>query len=155
MKTKSSKIPKVKIQTLFQYLGRPAGPKLGREVEEIARLNHQVVYKRHVKNVNYNGLVNAYNSKFLEGYFKNVEEVNNLKEGKEEEANFEVRSLFEYLNKPSGSALGKEIHYLAKSLGEEIFYKDVNTVKYQGKISCYGLGFLNYIFTLPRVYNLL
>jgi 7-cyano-7-deazaguanine synthase len=75
MKTKSSKIPKVKIQTLFQYLGRPAGPKLGREVEEIARLNHQVVYKRHVKNVNYNGLVNAYNSKFLEGYFKNVKKV--------------------------------------------------------------------------------
>jgi len=65
----------------------------------------------------------------------------------------EFLSLYDYLNKAAGPKLGKEVSNIAKFLGEEKAYKNISNPKYTGRISCYPKYFLNYIFTLPRVYQ--
>lgn len=62
-------------------------------------------------------------------------------------------SLYDFLGKPAGKELGKEVHTIAKYLGEEVVMKEVNNSNYNGKVCCYNLMFLNYIFTLPRIQN--
>ena len=64
-------------------------------------------------------------------------------------------STYEFLGRAAGSELGTEVHKMAKYLGEEIAYKQVETPYYTGSIAYYPTHFLNYIFTLPRVYTIL
>lgn len=62
-------------------------------------------------------------------------------------------SLYDFLGKPAGKELGAEVFKIAKFLGEERSYKSVSNSNYVGKIVCYPPSFLNYVFTLPRVYQ--
>ena len=59
--------------SLYDYLGRPAGSKLGLEVAEAAREMGIAPGKRFVKNPGYTGMIMTYPEEFLKLYFKNNE----------------------------------------------------------------------------------
>lgn len=55
--------------SLYDYLGRPAGPKLGAFVAKVAhQLGHEIS-ERHVVQGNYDGLVNLYCDTYLQWFF--------------------------------------------------------------------------------------
>jgi len=56
-------------------------------------------------------------------------------------------SLFEYLGRPAGSALGKEVFLVSKFKKIPIAFRDVHTRKYSGKICLYPLDFLEWYFS--------
>lgn len=56
--------------SLFDYLGYPAGNKLGKEVAEKAASMEIKIKTRHVSNTKYTGLVCLYPETFLSLYFK-------------------------------------------------------------------------------------
>ena len=56
-------------QSLFDYLGRPAGTDLGKQVFTESRKQNIKVQYREVKTKNYEGKVMVYPSSFLENYF--------------------------------------------------------------------------------------
>ena len=97
------------------------------------------------------------NEEILEGIFFSLfddlvkEEINLNQKTKVMENEREFLSLYDFLGKPAGPELGKEVYQIAKFLGEKVTFKDVSNPKYKGKIMCYPRTFLNYIFTLPKV----
>lgn len=58
------------MMSLFDYLGRPAGSKLGLEVAEAAREIGITPGKRFVKNPGYTGMIMTYPERFLKLYFQ-------------------------------------------------------------------------------------
>ena len=68
----------VKYMSLFDYLGRPAGQEIGYRVSERAREFGITSLKRFVRNKKYEGKVNLYPQAFLEYYFTNAEQVNQV-----------------------------------------------------------------------------
>ncbi len=60
----------MEMMSLFDYLGRPAGKKLGLEVAESASKIGITPGKRFVKNPNYTGMVKTYPEEFLKLYFQ-------------------------------------------------------------------------------------
>jgi len=62
----------MKMMSLYDYLGRPAGSKLGLEVAEAARDMGIPPGKRFVKNPGYTGMIMTYPERFLKLYFKNT-----------------------------------------------------------------------------------
>jgi hypothetical protein len=56
--------------SLYDYLGRAAGQKLGAEVNKAA-VEKKIEFKqRHISNPSYHGNVHLYPVEFLDGYFK-------------------------------------------------------------------------------------
>ena len=56
-------------QSLFDYLGKPAGPSLGKDVFENAKKQGIKPTIREVKTKNYEGKIMVYPTSFLENYF--------------------------------------------------------------------------------------
>jgi len=56
--------------SLYDYLGRAAGPDLGLEVEKEARNQGITVLTKTVSTKNYSGKINMYPESFLKDYFK-------------------------------------------------------------------------------------
>ena len=63
--------------SLFDYLGKPAGTVLGKEVFEAARLQKEQYQLREIANPKYTGKVMIYPKWFLDQYFQ-VSQVDNL-----------------------------------------------------------------------------
>lgn len=55
--------------SLFEYLGQPAGPNLGKEVFEVAKRNKIPIRNKTVSNKKYSGLIMTYPKDFLDLYF--------------------------------------------------------------------------------------
>tara|TARA_R110000744_G_scaffold219262_1_gene338012 strand:+ start:120 stop:383 length:264 start_codon:yes stop_codon:yes gene_type:complete len=60
---------KVEYYSLYEYLGKAAGPILGDEVNEAAIKHRQKFVQQQVSNPSYNGEVFCYTKKFLDDYF--------------------------------------------------------------------------------------
>tara|TARA_R110000803_G_scaffold3821_1_gene13061 strand:- start:130 stop:393 length:264 start_codon:yes stop_codon:yes gene_type:complete len=60
---------KVEYHSLYEYLGKAAGPILGDEVNEAAIKHRQKFVQQQVSNPSYNGEVFCYTKKFLDDYF--------------------------------------------------------------------------------------
>jgi hypothetical protein len=56
--------------SLFDYLGKPAGPVLGKKVATIAKKIHTPMSSRKVKTEKFKGSVVLYKRSFLDFYFK-------------------------------------------------------------------------------------
>ena len=66
MKTKSN-LPYM--MSLYDYLGRAAGPELGKEVCEVAVKLKETIHEREIENPKYKGNVHLYRKEFLDEYF--------------------------------------------------------------------------------------
>lgn len=55
-------------------------------------------------------------------------------------------SLYDFLGKPAGGQLGKEVFEKAKELKEKTYTRDVSNRKYTGKVMLYRREFLNSYF---------
>lgn len=58
------------ILSLYEYLGKAAGPKLGREVNKVAQETKQPYFRKYVKQGWFEGEVFMYPKSFLDEYFK-------------------------------------------------------------------------------------
>lgn len=61
----------IKMMSLFDYLGRPAGGELGKQVYDVAYHLKVPVETRHVQTKTYTGEVMLYPEGFLREYFEN------------------------------------------------------------------------------------
>ena len=59
----------IEYHSLYEYLGKAAGPILGDEVNEAAIKHRQKFVQQQVSNPAYNGEVFCYTKKFLDDYF--------------------------------------------------------------------------------------
>jgi hypothetical protein len=59
------------MKSLYDYLGRAAGSKLGLEVAKYARQQKTQIETRQVSNPAYTGTVNLYTENLLEAFFNN------------------------------------------------------------------------------------
>ena len=55
-------------------------------------------------------------------------------------------SLYEFLGKPAGGDLGKQIYYHARKIGVKVETKEISNSKYSGKVMMYPVGFLTDYF---------
>lgn len=60
-----------KLISLFDYLGRAAGPELGLQVATYAKATGAEVDTRLISNKKYRGPVNLYTESFLQNFFQN------------------------------------------------------------------------------------
>ena len=65
------------MMSLFDYLGRPAGPELGQRVAAAAAQNKVKFETRHVSNAKYTGDIMLYPKTFLDQFFGGVNEGTN------------------------------------------------------------------------------
>jgi hypothetical protein len=56
--------------SLYDYLGHAAGPELGKQVAEYAKIKQAPKSQRHVENIKYKGVVYLYTKEFLDEFFK-------------------------------------------------------------------------------------
>ena len=59
----------VEYYSLYEYLGKAAGPNLGTKVNAEAINQTQPLVKQHIENPAYKGKVLCYTKKFLDSYF--------------------------------------------------------------------------------------
>jgi hypothetical protein len=64
---------KIKYYSLYEYLGRAAGPELGKEVNAASKRTKQPIVTQHVEHGGYKGKVFCYTTKFLDEYFHAVD----------------------------------------------------------------------------------
>lgn len=69
--------------SLYDYLGRAAGPKLGAQVAIVAKRKNVKVGLREVSNKVYTGTVNLYDRAFLDEYFTARENSSVIEEDRE------------------------------------------------------------------------
>jgi hypothetical protein len=58
------------MMSLYDYLGRAAGPELGKEVCEVAVALKETIHEREISNPKYTGNVHLYRREFLDEFFK-------------------------------------------------------------------------------------
>jgi hypothetical protein len=63
----------IEYHSLYEYLGYPAGLKLGDEVNKVAMKNKQEYVTQKVSNPVYEGEVFCYTKEFLDEYFYTIE----------------------------------------------------------------------------------
>ena len=56
--------------SLYEYLGHAAGPALGKQVAEYAKIRKAAFGSRQVKNPKYKGTILTYTPEFLNEFFK-------------------------------------------------------------------------------------
>jgi hypothetical protein len=61
----------------------------------------------------------------------------------------EYLSLYDYLGKPAGEQLGKEVATEAKKHGIKLQSREVSNPKYEGKVLLYPKDFLDFYFNEP------
>ena len=59
------------MMSLYDYLGRAAGPELGKEVCDTAVKLKETIQERKISNSKYTGNVHLYRREFLDEYFGN------------------------------------------------------------------------------------
>jgi hypothetical protein len=59
------------MMSLYDYLGKAAGPELGKQVCEVAIKLKETIEEREVSNPKYTGKVHLYRREFLDEYFRN------------------------------------------------------------------------------------
>jgi hypothetical protein len=59
----------IEYHSLYEYLGKAAGPILGDEINKVAMENNQKYVTQKVSNPVYDGEVHCYTKKFLDSYF--------------------------------------------------------------------------------------
>jgi hypothetical protein len=59
------------MMSLYEYLGRAAGPELGKEVANTAVALRETIKEQEVSNPKYTGKIKLYRREFLDEYFKN------------------------------------------------------------------------------------
>jgi hypothetical protein len=59
------------MMSLYDYLGKAAGPELGKEVAETAVKLKETIEKKYVTNTRYKGEILMYRREFLDEYFGN------------------------------------------------------------------------------------
>jgi len=59
------------MMSLYDYLGRAAGPELGKEVCEVAVKLKETIEERKISNSKYTGNVHLYRREFLDEFFNN------------------------------------------------------------------------------------
>jgi len=64
-----------KFISLYDYLGKPAGGELGKQVHEAAKQSNQPVKSREVSTPNYTGKVMLYTREFLDIYFNHIDNI--------------------------------------------------------------------------------
>ena len=57
------------MMSLYDYLGKAAGPELGKEVAETAVKLKETIEKRYIENTRYKGEILMYRREFLDEYF--------------------------------------------------------------------------------------
>ena len=57
------------MMSLYDYLGRAAGPELGKEVAETAVKLKETIEKKYIENTRYKGEILMYRREFLDEYF--------------------------------------------------------------------------------------
>jgi hypothetical protein len=62
-------------------------------------------------------------------------------------------SLFDFLGKPAGNKIGKEVFDYSKKIRITIKYRDITTPKYNGNVCLYPLGFLTLYFNSENNLN--
>jgi hypothetical protein len=60
--------------SLYDYLGKAAGSKLGKEVNDYAQATNQPIRTREISNPKFTGKVMLYTKEFLDNYFKDQEQ---------------------------------------------------------------------------------
>ena len=63
--------------SLYDYLGKAAGPELGKEVEAAARASKTPIQYKEISNTVYTGKINMYPENWLIGYFITRQSNNN------------------------------------------------------------------------------
>ena len=63
--------------SLYDYLGKPAGPEVGRQVADAATTEKVRIDAKYVSNPKYSGEILMYPNEWLDKYFK-VEQVDDL-----------------------------------------------------------------------------
>ncbi len=71
------------LMSLYDYLGRAAGAKLGAEVAIFAKAARAVVGTREVSNKKYSGPVNLYEKSLLESFFNDKKHADVIDEDKQ------------------------------------------------------------------------
>jgi hypothetical protein len=66
-------------KSLYEYLGRRAGPELGKLVYETAKQDKVVMHQQEVNNPVYTGKVMMYPTEWLDQYFTKLKKLNNDK----------------------------------------------------------------------------
>jgi len=64
------KVQHIKMLSLYDYLGRAAGSKLGKKVSDYAVIRKQKYQIKNIENPAYQGEVMMYTKEFLDEYFK-------------------------------------------------------------------------------------
>jgi len=72
----------INFMSLYDYLGRAAGPELGWSVAKFAHQNNQPVKTRLVENPVYTGKINLYDENFLKEYFNHPQHASIIAEDK-------------------------------------------------------------------------
>mgnify|MGYP003976260525 FL=1 len=60
---------KIEYYSLYEYLGKAAGPELGKEVNAASKRTNQPIVKQYVEQGGYKGEVFCYTKDFLDEYF--------------------------------------------------------------------------------------
>ena len=60
------------MMSLYDYLGRAAGPELGKEVAETAVKLKETIQKKYIENTRYKGEILMYRREFLDTYFGKI-----------------------------------------------------------------------------------
>ena len=68
----------VKMMSLYEYLGKAAGPKLGKEVAEAAIKNKVHIDSHEVSNPKYTGKILKYPKTFLDAFFNKKTATNTI-----------------------------------------------------------------------------
>lgn len=63
------------MMSLYEYLGRPAGSELGKQVAEVAIKLKETIKNQEISTPNYTGKVLTYRREFLDDYFGNKKPV--------------------------------------------------------------------------------
>jgi hypothetical protein len=66
-------INNIKYYSLYEYLGKAAGPDLGTKVNAVAIDKRQPIVKQYVENPVFKGKVMCYTKNFLDSYFNKTE----------------------------------------------------------------------------------
>ena len=66
----------------------------------------------------------------------------------------EYLSLYDYLGKPAGKELGKEVAIAATQAGIRLEKREIDTPKYTGIVYLYPKNFLDFYFREPETNNM-
>jgi len=64
-----------------------------------------------------------------------------------------MMSLYDYLGKAAGPALGKKVYAYSKTRGEIKSFRDIENPKFSGKVFLYRKEFLDDFFEVEKIFQ--